>query len=229
VLVLRADDAASATNPDVIALRQAFPEKAGVGDEIYAACQQWFAVVSTLPAAGEALRHAKETQAKYLADMAAAKSSNATTKEKARVQANIKWLNGPFADYLNKWQQLTGQTAAPGVVAAPKPTPAGAPAPDIPAVIKAATNALAMVGDIKSTDASFLNAHTGLKAELGALGTTAQAILDANGMPTDAQAEALRTAVTTAIKQAQIESTRATEKAAAKAKAKDLMARLRTL
>jgi len=96
-------------------------------------------------------------------------------------------------------------------------------------VIKAATNALAMVGDIKSTDASFLNAHTGLKAELGALGTTAQAILDANGMPTDAQAEALRTAVTTAIKQAQIESTRATEKAAAKAKAKDLMARLRTL
>jgi hypothetical protein len=51
--------------------------------------------------------------------------------------------------------------------------------------------------------------------------------LDANGRPTDAQAEALRTVVTTAIKQAQTESTRAAEKAAAKAK--DLMAKQRTL
>lgn len=54
-------------------------------------------------------------------------------------------------------------------------------------------------------------------------------MLDANGMPTAAQAEAMRTAITTAIKQAQIIRTRATEKAAAKTKAKDLRAKLRTL
>jgi hypothetical protein len=223
-LSARADDAAPDNGSAILSLRNDFPAKAGVRDDIYAACQQWF-VVSTLPAAKEAVRHAEETRKKYLDELTSAKTSGVAKAEQARLQASIKWLNGPFTTYLNRWRKLSGDPESTADAAA-----AGdSPAPDAQAASDAAAKALAMVADIRKTEAGFISGHSGFKDDLAKLESTAQAVQDANGMPTAAQADALKSAVAAAVQRADTISTRATEKAAAKTKAKDLMARLKTL
>ncbi len=225
LLALRTDGAATETDPAIIALRQSFPEKGSVRDDIYTACQKWFTVLTTTAAVNDAVRHATETQGKYLDELTAAKASGVSAQEKTRLQASITWLRGPFTTYLNQWRKLAELPEETAHAAAP----AGPPPPDIKATIAEATRAAAMVKDIEGTDATFLKNHTGLKADLATVGTAAQAVLDAGDHPTQVQADSVLSAVTTAIKQAQTISTRATETAAAKANAKNLMTKLRSL
>lgn len=213
---------ADVTTARLAELKKDFPVQGGVRDEIYQDCQACFSTVSSPASAKAALVAAEAAKQKRLDALKQARTDKQSPAQKQEFTADIKWLNGPFTQYLARWQKLLDelQQAAPPVgstisVAGGGPEKAAA--------------ALALVASIRQSETAWVNAHGGFKADLNKVENAAEALAAAKDGAAPELETAFRVAVDNAVKLADEIAGRPGEKAAGKATAKDLAAQLKTL
>lgn len=203
-------------------LKKDFPAQGGVRDEIYQECQACFSTVSTPASAAAALQAAEAAKQKRLESLKQARTDKQAAAQKQEFTADIKWLNGPFTQYLTRWRKLLEelQNAAPPAGNA-KPAAGGGP--------DKAAAALALVASMRQAETAWINAHGGFKADLNKIENAAKALAAAKDGAAPELETAFRTAVDNAVKLAEEIALRPGEKAAGKSTAKDLAAQLKTL
>ncbi len=213
---------ADVTAARLTALKKDFPAQGGVRDEIYQECQACFNTVSSPASAKAALDAAEAAKQKRLDSLRQARTDKQSSAQQQEFAADIKWLNGPFTQYLARWQKLLEelQNAVPPAGSA-KPAAAGGP--------EKAAAALALVASIRQSETAWVNAHGGFKADLNKIDNAAKALAAAKDGAAPELETAFRSAVDNAIKLAEEIATRPGEKAAGKGTAKDLAAQLKTL
>jgi hypothetical protein len=217
--------------PRLLDLKGDFPAKEAAGDSEYAECRACFDQADTIGRAREAVRKAEETRKNLVQKLKDAEEAQKDKEEKKRLVETRKWLNDPFAKYVDRWkkliEELEKKKESPVERATVSEDKPGAAVEDGRKVN--AGDALYMVKSITDSQQAWVDSHRGMKSDLNKLGEVAKRIDQAGGRADAKDADEFHAAIDAAVKRAETIANRDSETADSKEIARQVEERLRNL